>query len=65
MINELKEMFDITCSFNTSSNEMPSSKVKLDTPINIEVKSLNLTISEIREALNTIGSIAYAKTTNR
>ena len=61
----LKEMFDIPCSLDTSSNEMPSSKVKLDSPMNIEVKSLNLTMFEIREALNNIGSVAYIKTTNK
>ena len=41
---------------------MPSSKVQLDTPINVEVKSLDVTMFEIRETLNYIGSLAYVKT---
>ena len=63
MIKELKEMFDIPCKFNTSIKEMPSSKVKLDTPINVNVKSLDSTMFDIRETLNNIGRVAYAKTT--
>lgn len=64
MINNFKNMFDITCHFKTSVKDMPSANVKLDTPITIEVKSLNVTMLEIRETLNNIGSVAYVKTTS-
>ena len=63
MIEKLQKMFDVPYNFNTSMKEMPSSKIQLDTPINIEVKSLDLTMFEIRETLNHIGSLAYVKTT--